>query len=103
MALVNPPGSPALVVTLPAPFIRIDGSIVNGITLNAGEGAVLRAFPAITSVNPNSATAGGTGFTLTVNGANFTSDATVQWSTTALSTTVVNATQVTAAVPAGLI
>jgi putative glycosyl hydrolase-like family 15 (GHL15) protein/IPT/TIG domain-containing protein len=103
MTLVNPPGSPALVVTLPAPFVRIDGSIVNGITLNAGEGAVLRAFPAITSVNPNSATAGGTGFTLTVNGANFTSDATVQWNTTALPTTVLNATQVTAAVHAGLI
>jgi len=103
MSLVNPPGSSSVVVTLPAPFLRIGGSIVNTITLNAGEAAVLRAFPAITSLNPNSATAGGTGFTLTVNGANFTSDAIAQWNATVLPTTVMSATQLTAAVPAGLI
>ncbi len=59
--------------------------------------------PAITSLNPTSAAAGGAAFALTVNGTNFTSSATVQWASTALTTTYVSATQLTAAVPASLI
>jgi hypothetical protein len=35
--------------------------------------------PSISSISPTSATAGGAGFTLTVNGSNFTSGATVGW------------------------
>jgi sugar lactone lactonase YvrE len=59
--------------------------------------------PTITSLNPSSATAGGAAFTLTVNGTNFLSGAVVNWSGTALTTTFVNATQLTASVPASLI
>lgn len=59
--------------------------------------------PSLTSLAPNSATAGAAQFTLTLNGANFTSDAQVKWNTTDLVTTFVNANQVTAVVPAALI
>ena len=57
----------------------------------------------ITSLRPNSAPLGGADFTLTVNGTNFVSGATVLWGTTSLTTTFVSATQVIANVPASLI
>jgi len=58
---------------------------------------------AVTSLSPNGAIAGGAAFTLTVNGTGFVSGATVQWNGTPLSTTFVNGTQLTAAVPGSLI
>lgn len=61
------------------------------------------ASPAIASLSPSSATAGGAAFTLTVNGSNFASGATVQWNGTSLATTVVSSTQLTASVSANLI
>jgi len=57
----------------------------------------------ITSLNPSTAAAGGPTFTLTVNGTNFSSGATVQWNGTALTTSFVSSTQLTATVPASLI
>lgn len=57
----------------------------------------------LTSLNPNVTTVGSPAFTLTVNGSSFVSGATVQWNGTPLSTSFVNGTQVTAAVPASLI
>jgi hypothetical protein len=57
----------------------------------------------ITSLSPASATAGGAAFTLTVNGVNFTSDATVSWGHASLVTTFVSASQLAADVPASLI
>jgi hypothetical protein len=48
---------------------------------------------------PMSALPGGSPFTLTVNGANFVSGATVNWGKTALATTFVSASQLTATVP----
>jgi hypothetical protein len=57
----------------------------------------------LTSLNPNGATAGDPTFTLTVNGSSFVSGATVQWNGSPLSTSFVNETQLTAAVPASLI
>jgi hypothetical protein len=59
--------------------------------------------PTISTLSPTSATAGGATFTLTINGANFTSDATANWGATALTTTYVSATKLTAAIPASLI
>jgi uncharacterized protein (TIGR03437 family) len=41
IALVNPPGSATVTVTLPAPFQRTDGTVVSTLTLNAASGAVL--------------------------------------------------------------
>ena len=49
---------------------------------------------------PPSAVAGGPAFTLTVNGSNFVSGATVRWNATSRTTTFVNGTQLTAQIPA---
>lgn len=70
----------------------------NGLTETIGS-----PLPVITSLSPFSAVAGGTGFTLTINGMNFFPGATAAWNTTPLTTTFVSATQLTAAIPAGLI
>ncbi|WP_169747156.1 IPT/TIG domain-containing protein [Edaphobacter aggregans] len=56
--------------------------------------------PTITSLSPATAAAGGSAFTLTVNGTNFVSGATVQWDGAARTTTVVSPTQVTASITA---
>ncbi len=62
-----------------------------------------QAIPAITSLSPASATAGGAQFTLTVDGSNFASGATVEWNGTALPTSFVTSNQLTATVGANLI
>jgi Putative Ig domain len=59
--------------------------------------------PTTTSMSPSCATAGGPGFTLTVNGTNFVSTSTVRWNGTALTTTFVSSTQLTTTVPASFI
>jgi YD repeat-containing protein len=56
--------------------------------------------PALTSLNPNQAPAGGSAFTLTVNGTNFVSGAVVRWNGSDRPTTFVNDKQLTAAIPA---
>jgi hypothetical protein len=76
---------------------------VGGVTSAGVPFTVTTASPTITSLSPTSATAGGVGFTLTVNGSNFDSSAKVNWNGSVLATTYVSATQVTAAVPASLI
>ncbi|HSV48143.1 MAG TPA: galactose oxidase-like domain-containing protein [Ramlibacter sp.] len=57
--------------------------------------------PALSSLSPSSATAGGPAFTLTVNGSDFVSGVTVRWNGAARSTSFVSATRLTAAIPAG--
>ena len=59
--------------------------------------------PAISQLNPNSATAGGDAFTLTVTGSNFAAKAVVNWNGTAQTTTWVSGTQLTIAVPSAMI
>ncbi|KAA9327185.1 T9SS type A sorting domain-containing protein [Hymenobacter busanensis] len=56
--------------------------------------------PTITSLAPATAVAGGAAFTLTVNGTNFLASSVVNFNNTALTTSFVSATQLTAAVPA---
>ena len=56
--------------------------------------------PAINGISPAYTNAGGAVFTLTVNGSGFIASSTVYWGTSALTTTYVNATQITAQVPA---
>ncbi len=63
-------------------------------------GQVQNPVPAIASMSPSSAQAGGAGFTLTVNGTNFINGSTVQWNGSARTTSFVSATQLTAAIPA---
>jgi hypothetical protein len=56
-------------------------------------------FPSISSLSAASALAGAAGFTVTVNGANFTATSQVQWGAAGLATAFVSATQLTAAIP----
>jgi hypothetical protein len=56
--------------------------------------------PAINGISPAFTNAGGTVFTLTVNGSGLIASSTVYWGTSALTTTYVSATQITAQVPA---
>ncbi len=59
--------------------------------------------PTLGTISPTSITTGSAGFTLTVNGTNFASGATAQWGNTALTTSLVSASQLAATVPANLI
>jgi YVTN family beta-propeller protein len=59
--------------------------------------------PTITTISPNSTVAGGGALTLTLNGTNFVADSTVNFGGSALATTFVNSTQLTAAIPAASI
>ena len=56
--------------------------------------------PLLTGINPSSAIAGTSSFTLTVSGSNFISGSIIKWNGTALTTTFVSTSQLTAAVPA---
>ena len=56
--------------------------------------------PTLTSLSPDSTTAGGSTFTITATGTNFISGAAVNWNGAALTTTYVSATSLTASVPA---
>ena len=56
--------------------------------------------PTPTSIAPTSATAGGAAFTLTVNGTNYVASSVVNFNGSARATTVVSATQLTAAITA---
>jgi hypothetical protein len=59
--------------------------------------------PTISALNPNDVTAGSAGFTLTIDGANFNSNAQVNWNGNAQTTAFVSGNQLTASVPASLI
>lgn len=60
--------------------------------------AINQPVPALTSLSPSSATAGGPQFTLTVNGSNFMSTSVVNWNGSARATSFVNSGQVTATI-----
>src|ERR1035437_7412896 len=99
-----------LTVNVPASAIANVGSFVLQVVSPGGLVApqspvftVKAPTPAITSLSPASVLVGGPDFTLTVNGGNFLSSATVAWNGAALPTTRVSATQLTARVPAALI
>ena len=59
--------------------------------------------PTITMISPNSAMAGGAAFMLTINGTNFVAASYVDFGEAAPTTTFVNSTQLTAAIPASSI
>lgn len=97
--------STQVTAAVPANLLTLAGTA--SITLASG-GATSNSVgftvsPTVTSLSPSSATAGGPGFTLTVNGTGFQSGATVSFNGNTLSATVANPTQLTASVPAGLI
>ena len=79
-------------------------TVLNGTTIsNSVTFTISSPTLSITTLNPPSATAGGTTFTLTVNGSGFANGTTVYWNGSPLTTTFVNATQLTANVPPNLI
>ncbi|MEO7719060.1 MAG: IPT/TIG domain-containing protein [Capsulimonas sp.] len=61
------------------------------------------AVPVLTAISPAAATAGASALTLTATGTGFISGSTVKWNGTALTTTYISATSLTAAVPASLL
>ena len=63
-------------------------------------GSTAAPAPALTTLTPSSATAGGPAFTLTADGTSFVSGATVLWNGAPRTTTFVSATRVTASIPA---
>ena len=85
----------------PGPYLLfiLNGSGVPSVAsiVQVGSGP---AAPTLTSLSPNSATAGGPAFTLTVNGSNFVSGSVVRWNGANRTTTFVSATQLTAAITA---
>lgn len=93
-----------LTVQVPAGFIAAAGTTVITVPSAAGVSsgfvyAVNSPPPVIGQLSPGTAHAGGPSFTLTVNGGNFTPDATVFWWSVPLKTTFVSASQLTAQVP----
>jgi hypothetical protein len=85
--------------TLTATFAPTDKTDLNTVTATALL-AVNNPQPVLTSMSPALTSAGNAGFTLTVNGTGFVSNSAVYWGTTALTTTLVSATQLQAQVPA---
>ena len=65
-----------------------------------GSAAVNNSVLTLTSLAPSSTTAGGAGFTLTINGSGFISGAVVSWNGSGRYRTFVNSTQMTAAISA---
>lgn len=97
-----------LTATIPASDLVASGTasvdVVNpspgGGTSNSLSFAINNPAPTITSLSPNSATAGGAAFTLTVNGTGFLNSSTVWWNGAQRTTQFVSATQVTASISA---
>ncbi|MBI2987903.1 MAG: hypothetical protein HYY45_14160 [Deltaproteobacteria bacterium] len=70
-----------------------------GGTSNALTFTINNPAPSTSSLSPSSATAGGAGFTLTVNGSNFVSSSVVRWKGSDRTTTFVSSTQLQASIP----
>jgi hypothetical protein len=88
---ISSPGNLSVTVSSPAP----GGGASSALTL-----AVVNPAPSLSSISPNSATAGSSALTLTVNGSNFVSGSLVQVNGSNRTTTFVSGTQLTAAIPA---
>jgi hypothetical protein len=102
--------STLLTVTIPASDIATTGSAIVTVSNPAPVGGTSNAVtfpittgnpvPAITTLSPNQAGAGGPAFTLTVNGTGFVSGSVVRWNGADRTTSFVSDTQLNAAIPA---
>jgi 6-phosphogluconolactonase (cycloisomerase 2 family) len=92
-------GTASITVTTPTNGVP-GGGTSNTVTLTI---TAPTAHPAIKSISPSSATAGGPAFTLTVNGSGFVQGSQVSFNLNNVSTTLVNSTQLTALIPASAI
>ncbi len=100
--------SSQLTASVPASLVAAAGSasiavVDPGPVASAATPFAVIAPPVISNLSPNMVIAGAASFTLTVNGTGFVSGAAVQWNGSALTTTYVSASQLTAVVPAPLI
>ena len=84
-------GTPPVTVTNPNP----GGATSNAVNFSITAG---NPIPAITTLSPTTAQAGGAAFTVTINGAGFISTSVANWKGSARVTTFVSATQLTAAI-----
>ncbi len=87
-------GSANVTVQTPAPGGGISGAVV--FTVNQGANPA----PVLTSISPATASVGSSAIAMTVTGQQFVSASVVQWNGTALPTTYVSSTSLTAQVPA---
>jgi uncharacterized protein (TIGR03437 family) len=99
-----------LTASVPARLIAAPGSASVKVVNPGGATSSVMTFsitasarPAISSLSPASATAGGAAFTLSINGTGFVFGAAAQWNGSPLTTTFVSATELRASVPANLI
>jgi hypothetical protein len=83
--------------------IKTRGPAPGNFESNSAPFIVQAAAPEITSLAPISVTAGGPALTLTINGANFSTDAQVLWNGTPLATQFVSPTRLTVQVGAALL
>ena len=90
-------GTAQVTVASPAPGGGVSGALPFTVATGTGSNPV----PSVTGVAPGTVTAGGPAFTLTVTGSNFVNASRVRWNGVDRTTTVVSATQLTAAIPAG--
>jgi len=79
----------------------LSGTEIAGIYYAGSLGKCRSAVPAISSLSPSAAFAGGGGFTLTVNGANYMPGSVVRWNGADRTTAYVSAAQLTATITAG--
>ncbi len=79
--------------------LEVDGKQANIVTVTISS-PMQNPTPTLASLNPNSATAVGPSFTLTVNGTNFVNGSVVRWNGQNRQTTFVSSTQLTAQIPA---
>ncbi len=97
---VVPPADLALIGTANVVVVNPGSSPSNGATFTITNPT---GPPTIIQLSPNTIAAGSAAFTLTVTGAALVNGSVVQWGSTALVSTFVNASTVTAAVPASLL
>jgi uncharacterized protein (TIGR03437 family) len=102
--------STTLTATIPASALRSAGSASVQVSDSKGVGhslpqpfTISPPVPILTSLSPGMATSGAATFSMTVNGANFVTGATVLWNGSPLATTFVSATQLIASVPGPLV
>jgi hypothetical protein len=89
-------GTRSITVFNPAP----GGGVSNAQTFTIDPTSTPNPVPTVSTLAPNTASQGGAGFTLTVNGTNFASSALVRWNGSNRATTFVSPTQLTATIPA---
>src|SRR3989441_2258823 len=85
------------IVTGNVNFTYSGGTVSRGLT---GTGTNPVPVPVLGALSPNSATAGGAAFTLTVSGTNFVASSVVRWNGSNRTTTFVSGTELRAAIPA---